>query len=113
MADERRSSERHSADDICAALTVIGEVGVQGADQCFGIVRDVSSAGVGIKMPMPPPFGARVVMLVNLGETLHEVRMVVRRRTNVAGMWDVGLAFVQDEHASAFVREFHSARLSG
>ncbi|MEO0479126.1 MAG: PilZ domain-containing protein [Planctomycetota bacterium] len=100
----RPRSARLKSDQIFAALIDT----VTGADQAFGVVRNVSSSGIGLITPQPPHKGARITAKLSVGEQMFELRMrVARSDPDPSGQTMVGLSFERhDEQRKAFLKAF-------
>ncbi|MCA8944506.1 MAG: PilZ domain-containing protein [Planctomycetes bacterium] len=103
MSDEKRRKPRFDAENVFAAITVVG-----GCDQGFGVITNVSEGGVCLRTPMPPPTSGKVILRISVDNTTHEVQALVRRVSEASGaMYDCGLQFApNDPGKEAFVEAF-------
>ena len=102
--DLRPRSARLRSHQIFAALTDT----LTGSDQAFGVVRDVSSSGIGLVTPQPPNKGARVTARLSVEDRIFELRMrVVRVDRDSSGQTIVGMMFERnDEARKSFLKAF-------
>ena len=103
MTDERRRRERFEAENVFAAITVVG-----GCDQGLGLITNVSEGGLCIRTPIPPPRFAKCVLKINMDEEHHEVKALVRRVEQAEGpYYDVGMQFaIRDPGRTRFIESF-------
>lgn len=89
---EQRNTQRMGAEHVFVAMNVLG---LQGSDQAFGIVKNVSEDGMCITTPQPPPGRSSVEIRVNVCEEVHTISGGVRwvRRCDRAGNYEVGIEF--------------------
>lgn len=88
---ERRRKERYPAEQVFAAVTIIG-----GCDQGLGLIMDVSESGVMLRTTVEPPSSGRLILRVVMDEDPHEFEALIRRVVKCCDsphMWDVGLQF--------------------
>lgn len=104
-ATNKRRHARAPADTY-AALTVKG---LDGGNQAFGAVLDVSPGGLRVRTPQPPVKFTKVVVRIAIGETVHELACrCVRVQKGARGNFDVGLQFdATTEAGSAFMAAFN------
>lgn len=103
MTDDKRRRTRFDAEEIFAAISVVG-----GSDQSLGVISNVSEGGVCVRTPIPPPMFGKVVLKISIDERHLEVRGMVRRVEDVGGsMYDVGIQFApMDRGKTAFLSQF-------
>ena len=106
IATKKRREPRWPADTY-AALTVKG---LEGGNQAFGAVLDVSAGGLRVRTPQPPVKFTKVVVRIALGEVVHELPCRCARVQKVErGNFDVGLQFdATSEAAIAFIAAFQA-----
>lgn len=111
-SDRTTSDRRRAARLPGEAFASLLFDGLEGCDQAFCVVVDVSKGGMRLRTPQPPPSGQSVRVRVALGEDICDVRgRVVRVAALGSHSYDVGLAYDPDsEQGAAFLRTFLGRR---